>query len=137
MMKTILTIFLLAACSITYSVQAVTVIVHPSNNDALNKKNVKKIFLGKSKKFPSGGQVLPIDLSSGEARAQFLDNVIGKSESQLKAYWSKLIFTGKGQAPKAVNNDNEVIKLVSANPNSIGYISDSAVTDSVKVVAKF
>lgn len=116
---------------------AVTVIVHPSNADAINQKTVKKIFLGKSKKFPGGAPVIPIDQTSGEAREQFLSSVVGKSESQLKAYWSKRIFTGKGQAPKAVDSDAEVIALVSANPNSIGYIADGSVDGTVKVVEKF
>ena len=136
-MKCINSILILALSLIALNVQAVTVIVHPSNANALNKKAFKKIFLGKSKKFPDGSEVIPIDLTSGDARSQFLDSVIGKSESQLKAYWSKLIFTGKGQAPKLVDNEAEVIKLISQNPNFIGYVSDNAVNDTVKVAAKF
>lgn len=136
-MRYVNSILLLALSLIALNVQAVTVIVHPSNVNALNKKSIKKVFLGKSKKFPDGSQVIPVDLTKGEARTQFLSSVIGKSESQLKAYWSKLIFTGKGQAPKTVDTEAEVIKLVSQNPNLIGYISDSAVDDSVKIAMKF
>jgi ABC-type phosphate transport system substrate-binding protein len=116
---------------------AVTVIVHPSNNANLDKNSIKKIFLGKAKSFPGGGQAVAIDLSGGDARGEFISKVVGKSESQLKAYWSKLIFTGKGQAPKAVSSDAEVIQLVSQNPNLIGYVSDAAVNDTVKIIAKF
>lgn len=136
-MRYVNSIILLALSLIALNVQAVTVIVHPSNANALNKKTFKKIFLGKSKKFPDGNQVIPIDLTVGDAREQFLNNVIGKSESQLKAYWSKLIFTGKGQAPKSVDTEAEVIKFVSQTPDAIGYISDGAVDDTVKVAAKF
>jgi ABC-type phosphate transport system substrate-binding protein len=136
-MRYVNSIILLALSLVALNVQAVTVIVHPSNANALNKKTFKKIFLGKSKKFPDGTQVIPIDLKGGDARNQFLDSVIGKSESQLKAYWSKLIFTGKGQAPRSVDTEAEVVKLVSQNPNLIGYISDGAIDGTVKVAAKF
>ena len=63
--------------------------------------------------------------------------MLNKSGSQLKSYWSKLVFTGKGTPPKVVANDAEVISLISANPNLIGYIDAAAVTGTVKVIAKF
>lgn len=132
-LKHTLTVLLLAS----FHASAVTVIVHPSNTASLDKKALKKVFLGKSKTFPDGVQAVPIDLSSGEARTQFIKNVLGKSESQIKAYWSKLIFTGKGQAPKAMASEAEVLELISQNPSLIGYVSDGAVTDAVKVLAKF
>ena len=113
------------------------VIVHPSNGANLDTSTIKKIYLGKSKSFPGGSQAIPLDLESGDVREQFINTVIGKSESQLKAYWSKLIFTGKGQAPKTVETEAEAVKLVSQNPNLIAYVSDGAVNDSVKVAAKF
>ncbi len=117
------------------SFAGVSVIVHPSNNASLDKKAIGKIFLGKKKKFPGGGQAVPIDADS--AKAEFTKKVLGKSASQIKAYWSKLVFTGKGQAPKSVESDAEVIELISKNPNMIGYIDDSSVNSSVKVISKF
>ena len=56
------------------------------------------------------------------------------SESQLKSYWSKLVFTGKGQPPRDVQTDAEMIELVAGNPNIIGYVDISSVTDKVKVL---
>lgn len=113
----------------------VSVIVHPSNTASLDQKTIKKVFLSKSKKFSTGAQAVPIDSSA--TKAAFTKDVLGKSESQIKAYWSKLIFTGKGQAPKSVSSDADVIDLVSKNPSMIGYINTDAVTKAVKVVGKF
>ncbi|REL36463.1 phosphate ABC transporter substrate-binding protein [Thalassotalea euphylliae] len=132
-----LKLLLLSSCFTAFSSQAVTVIVHPSNADALDKKAVKKIFLGKTKKFPNGDEAIPIDLKSGQLRGDFLKAVVGKSESQFKAYWSKLVFTGKGQAPRSVDSEAEIVDLISKNPNLIGYVSDGAVNDSVKSVGQF
>ena len=67
----------------------------------------------------------------------FYAKALEKSDSQLKAYWSKLIFTGKGTKPDSVKNDVAVIELVSKNPNIIGYIDSASVGPGVKVVAKF
>jgi ABC-type phosphate transport system substrate-binding protein len=128
------------ACTLLFcssALSGVVVVVHPSNGDALNKKAISKIFLGKSKKFPSGTAAKPVTLDSGATSAEFTKSVLGKSESQIKAYWSKLLFTGKGQAPKSVASDAEVIDMVSKNPEMIGYVSDGAATDGVKVLATF
>lgn len=130
-------IFILLLGLTSLNTHAVSVIVHPSNADAIDVEDVKKIFLGKSKKFPGGGQALPLELGTGDVKESFLKNVVGKSESQYKAYWSKLIFTGKGQAPTVVDSESELLDLVSKNPNLIGYVSDGVVNDSVKLVGSF
>lgn len=128
------------ACTLLFcssAVSGVAIVVHPSNGASMDKKVISKIFLGKTKKFPGGGEAIPLNLDSGGTSAEFTKKVLGKSESQMKAYWSKLLFTGKGQAPKSLKSDAEIIDMVSKNPNMIGYISEAAVTDSVKVVSKF
>lgn len=116
----------------------ISVIVHPSNNSNLDKSSISRIFLGKAKSFPSGGQALPVNLGeSVDATKQFNSSVLNKSGSQLKAYWSKLVFTGKGTPPKVVDSESELIKLIATNPNIIGYVDSSLVDGSVKVVGKF
>ena len=120
------------------SVADVAVIVHPSNASKLDSGNISKIFLGKSKKFPSGEQAVPVSQQSkNPIRVEFDRKVLNKSSSQVKAHWSKLLFTGKGQPPREVNTDTEVIELVANNPNIIGFVDASQVDGSVKVVAKF
>lgn len=116
----------------------VAVIVHPSNAATLDENTISRIFNGKAKSFPDGAQAVPINqIESSEVAQAFNANVMKKSASQLKAYWSKLIFTGKGAPPKEVANDAEVIALVSANPNLIGYVDAATVDDSVKAVGVF
>ncbi len=72
-----------------------------------------------------------------DVHKEFAKKVLGKSSSQLKAYWAKLVFTGKGTPPKQINSDAEMIKLVAANPNLIGFVNAASVDDSVKVAATF
>jgi ABC-type phosphate transport system substrate-binding protein len=117
----------------------VSVIVSASNaNSAMSDKDIAKLFLGKTKSFPNGIQAIPVDQDAGTAsRDAFRDTVLGKSASQLKSYWSRLIFTGKGTPPKESGDDAGVKALVAENPNLIGYVDSSVVDGSVKVLYKF
>lgn len=116
----------------------VAVIVHPSNGNELNKNYISRIFLGKKKVYPDGSELIAISQDeSSPVRDEFVQNVVGKSLSQYRAYWAQLVFTGRGKPPKDVGRDDQVKKLVAQNPAVIGYIDAAKVDDSVKVVGKF
>ena len=122
----------------SFAFSGVSVIVNSANSSALGESEVSRIFLGKMKFFPAGGSAMPVNLPEGSnARNEFEKKVLNKSSSQVKAYWSKLVFTGKGTPPKVVGSDTEMIKMVQSNPAVIGYISDATAADGVTVVAKF
>jgi ABC-type phosphate transport system substrate-binding protein len=105
--------------------------------DALTEEDVSRLFLGKAKSFPDGAQAVPINQNEGSAiRDKFNEAVCKKNASQYKAYWSQLVFTGKGTPPKDGGDDAAVKALISANPNMIGYVDASQVDASVKVVYK-
>ncbi len=115
-----------------------SIIVHPKNASDLDKRAIAKLFLGKYKSFPGGSKALPINIKEGaDARESFDSSILGKNASQLKAYWSKQLFTGKGTPPKEVEDQEEIKKLVAENPSVIGYIDSDLVDDSVKVVLSF
>ncbi|MDO6565703.1 phosphate ABC transporter substrate-binding protein [Alteromonas sp. 1_MG-2023] len=116
----------------------VAVIVHPDNGDALDKGSISRLFLNKMKAFPNGTSAVPLALAEGQsATDEFNQKVLNKSTSQLTAFWSKLVFTGKGQPPKALGSDAEVISAVAADPGAIGYVDAGSVDGSVRVVATF
>jgi ABC-type phosphate transport system substrate-binding protein len=93
------------------------------------------LFLGKSDQLPGAGVALLLDQpESNPNRELFYTKVAGKSAAQVKAAWSRLVFSGKGTPPKEIANSAEVKKLVSSNPNAVGYIEKSAVDSSVKVL---
>jgi len=126
----------LTVCSLNTFAE-VAVIVNPANANQIDANTIKKIYLGKSKSFADGMKVNPVNQDSNSVADEFNDKVVGKSGSQLNAYWSKLIFTGKGTPPEKLSNDQAVIDFVSSNKDGIGYIDSAKVTDSVKVIGKF
>lgn len=111
----------------------IAVIVHPNYNGALTQVDIKNIFLGKIKKFPNGKIAIPVT-QTGAIKDEFNAKVLSKSGSQMRAYWSKLIFTGKSTPPKRLNDDSEVVDAVSGDPSIVGYVNVDSISDKVKVV---
>ncbi|OGB39080.1 MAG: phosphate ABC transporter substrate-binding protein [Burkholderiales bacterium RIFOXYC2_FULL_59_8] len=127
----------LALCLVAAEAVADVVAVVSAKNPVttLSKSQVVDIFLGKTSRFPDGSQAVPIDQVEGSAaRDEFYLKFSDKSPAQIKAHWSKIIFTGRGQPPRAVSNSIEMKKFLNENPNAIGYIEQSAVDGSVKVL---
>jgi ABC-type phosphate transport system substrate-binding protein len=117
------------------SADVVAVVSSKSPITSLSKSQVIDIFLGKRSRFPDGTSAVPIDQAEGsEARDEFYSRFAAMSAAQLKAFWSKIIFTGRGQPPTAVGTGLDAKKLVVANPNAIGYIDQSLVDSSLRVV---
>lgn len=135
-MKKLILATALSVCSLSAFAE-VAVIVNPANANNLDADAIKKIYLGKSKSFDDGTKVNPVNQDGNSIADEFNDKVVGKSGSQLNAYWSKLVFTGKGTPPDKLSNDQAVIDFVSSNADGIGYIDSAKITDSVKVIGKF
>ena len=116
----------------------VAVIVHPSNAASLDQAEITRLFTGRGATFNNGTKATPLNLAeSAAARGDFDTKVLGKSSSQMKASWSKLVFTGKGTPPKELASDAEVKAAVAADATAIGYIDAASVDATVKVVGKF
>lgn len=113
----------------------VVVIANKSGPDALTKEQVADVFLGRATSLPGGASAVPVDLpESSPLREEFYTKATGKSAAQVKSFWAKMSFTGKGKPPQEGASSADVKKAVSAAPGGIGYIEKSAVDGSVKVV---
>lgn len=114
----------------------VAIIAHPSTGTStLTVEQVSQIFMGRAKALPDGSLVTPVDLAEGApARVQFVERVLGKNEQQLRSYWSRMIFTGKGQPPRSVATAAEVLRMVANTPGTVGYVDTKDLTTKVKVL---
>lgn len=127
----------LAFLASAYAHAEVVVIVHPSNANTISDEDIKSLFLGKRKAFPNGDEAVPLNLLvDSDARNQFNVNALGKSESQLKAYWSQLLFTGKGVPPRELAI-TDAISEVASNVKAIAYVDAAQVNSSVKVIKTY
>jgi ABC-type phosphate transport system substrate-binding protein len=120
------------ALTITFPVAAADLVVIVNPKNAVGKMpadQASQMFLGKSSQFT------PVDQADGSAiRNEFYKKLADKENSQVKAIWSKLVFTGKASLPKEYSSSADVKKAVANDVNAIGYIEKGAVDDTVKVV---
>jgi hypothetical protein len=96
---------------------------------AITKDQLANLYLGRS------FDLKPLDLPEGNAiREDFYKRTTDRDAAQVKAVWSRVIFTGKGKPPQEVPDAAAVKKAVASDPKMIGYIDKTAVDATVKVV---
>ncbi|MFT4242619.1 MAG: hypothetical protein QM569_10065 [Acidovorax sp.] len=128
-MKKLIALFALSAALLGAAHAADIVVVGHPSAAALTKDQVADVYTGKSQ------SASPVDQPESAAiRAEFYKKATGKDPAQIKALWSRLTFSGKGQPPKEVADSAAVKKAVAADPKAIGYIEKTAVDASVKVL---
>ena len=136
--KTALSMVTLLALSLnaaTTEADVVAVVSADNPVNTLSRNELINIFLGKTQHFPDGSAAKPIDQNEDTATHEaFYVTFANKSEAQIKSYWSKMIFTGRGRPPKSVTSGEEVKSWLAENPEGIGYLDESYVDDSLKIL---
>lgn len=113
----------------------IVVVGHPELPiKTLKNSDIPHLFLGKNPRFPDGSRAIPIEYSKSGQKAYFYQKVLGKTLSQLKAYWASLMFTGKGRPPKQLSNVNAVLGYIAANPDAVSYLKSDEIDNRVKIL---
>jgi ABC-type phosphate transport system substrate-binding protein len=135
-MKRILIIGLTLLCTQVLAATDLVVVVNPASGvDKMSRDDVTSIFMGRTKKLPSGITALPIDqpAASGD-KAKFYRELINKELAEVNSYWARLIFSGQGSPPRQADNTAEVMEIVGGNKGAIGYVPRSAADKRVKII---
>ena len=115
---------------------AVKVIAHASVKvSQVSPEELKGVFLQTRTSLADGSHVEPVLLQSGDVHDTFVKQYTGKSVSGLDSYYRSLVFTGKGAMPKMLKSDAEVVAYVKNTIGAIGFVSDDATTEGVKILA--
>jgi ABC-type phosphate transport system substrate-binding protein len=127
---------LLSVLAVNACAGDIVVIVSAKNSLAsLQAEQVTDIFLGQVGQFPDGRKAIALDQDiDSAARDAFYNKVVAKSPALVRAYWARMIFTGRGRPPREVEDSLAMRKRVAENPNLIGYIDRSALDATVKIV---
>jgi hypothetical protein len=105
----------------------IVVIVSPAS-PPISKEQLAEIYLGRS------GERTPIDQQAGSGiYVEFYKKATGRDTAQIRALWSRILFTGRGLPPKQLPDSAAVKKAVAADPKAVGYIEKSALDATVKV----
>jgi len=127
--------FLLLGLTAPASAEIVVIVNKANPVRTLTVDQVEKIFLGKLNSFPDGTLAIPLDLPRGDTRDLFYARITGgKSSNQIKAYWSRIVFTSTGQPPFEVDSPQDMVNSVQQNPYRIGYVERANAGNAVRVV---
>lgn len=108
--------------------QRIAVITSPGAAP-VTKAQLARIYLGRS------FERRPLDLPEGNAlRLMFYREATDSDPAQVRATWSRIMFTGRGEPPRELPNAAAVKKAVVADINAIGYIDADAADGSVRTV---
>lgn len=135
--------FSLAGLALTFALlndpvtaaEVVVVVSAQSPINTLQGRDLEDIFLGRQNQLPNGKPIIPVDQAeSRPVRREFYSEYLGRTPAQVKAHWSKLIFTGRGRPPHSVQDGVALADFVAGNPSAIGYIESDYVDDRLRVV---
>lgn len=116
------------------------VIVNADNPlNQLTLKEVKQLFLGRMRRFPSvDNNVDVLDREeSSLAHRHFYQYVVEVDSNRLKRYRARYLFSGQGRLPETVIGQEKVIEKVQRDRSAVGYVDlppESDLPDGVKVV---
>lgn len=103
--------------------------------DSVDAKTLKNIYLGKTSQWHDGQKIVFVLVKSSPAHKTFLKTYVKKTGSQFSSYWKKMVFTGKGTAPKNFKSEAELIGFVAQTPGAIGYTSQGTDVSGAKVLS--
>jgi ABC-type phosphate transport system substrate-binding protein len=102
------------------------VVVNAANpQQSMPAAEISRLFLRKSTLWGSGERVMAVDLlEDSPVREKFSKAIHERSASAVKAYWQKMIFSGRDVPPPEKYSVAEVLAYVRANSGAIGYVAD-------------
>jgi ABC-type phosphate transport system substrate-binding protein len=114
----------------------VVVVVSADNPVAsLSRAELADVYLGRMNSFPNGESVVPVDQrENSAAHHEFYSRYLERTPAQIKAHWSKLIFSGRGLPPRTVAGDKAMAEFVAGNNHAIGYVTTDLVDKRLRVV---
>ena len=102
----------------------------------LSKSKVRMIYKGKVKRINNENIEL-IDLTEdNDDKACFYKKLLGKSLSQMNGYRASLAFSGKGNLPVTISNNDiaSILDWLEKNPNGIAYATIKSLPENVNVL---
>lgn len=132
---------ILAACLTWLMVpcaQAQIVIVSGAQSPLpeLTRAQVEQFYLGRAHSLPDGVAVTLADLPTSPLRDQFYQKLTGKNPGQIRAHWSRMVFTGRALPPQEAADIAQLREWLNAKPNMIGYLPSAEADSRVRVLLR-
>ena len=88
---------------------------------ALSSRELSRIALGQQQTLDDGTPVRFADLA-GPLREHFYLRVAQRNPVQMRAYWSRIVFTGRGTPPPTARDGNRLREWLARDPSLVGYL---------------
>ena len=102
--------------------------------NSISRKELRSIFLLRTKMLKDGSSGEPVLQKSGATHAAFLKRFLDRDSTELRVYYQGLVFTGKASMPKQLNSEAEVLAYVTGTRGAIGYVSGAVNTEAVRIL---
>lgn len=103
---------------------------------ALSREEAEQLYLGRRTTLADGTAVGLVDLPAGSARDSFYEQLTGKNPSQTRAYWSRLVFTGRALPPREAATVTEARDWIATRPGTVGYLPAGTADERLRVLLK-
>lgn len=130
------TVLLILLSGFTVNADTLKVFVKKDSQlKSLSANELRRIYLGKVVKLPSGVQLTPLDHDeNSDDFSTFYNKVVRKTPSQANAYWSRQIFSGKGRPPNQFADLTTLTEQVQKEGDFVAYTTEELAADAFKVL---
>jgi hypothetical protein len=134
-----ISVFLLLCVGILATAQdnSLTVVANEKGAPAeMKMSELKSVLMGEKQRWSNGIKVVIVLMKTSTPVGTLVSKkVYDMSGDEVKGFWLKISFAGKGDAPKFCNTVEELLTYVSENPGAIGVLDKMTDTHDVKVVS--
>lgn len=125
-------LLLLLTCTVLQAEESLVVVVsQQSPIQQLSREDLSALYLGNLMTNETTHNLRALDLTDGETRDNFYTYLLGRSRNQMRAYWSRMVFTGKGKPPRALD-EAAIIEALQSDPSLIAYLPSGQLPASLR-----
>lgn len=100
--------------------ELVLIVNRDSGISSLSREQVSHLFLGRVKMLPSGARANVMEVEP--LRAGFYRRLLGRDIAEINAYWARLQFSGRTQAPLRVVDTTAAISRVAQDRDAVAFV---------------
>lgn len=128
----ILGLFLTIGCSSCVVAEPVAIANSSVGLDAVSLNTARLVFSHQLAQWPNGTEVRVFVLPDNHnVHRTFAKHTLSLYPRQLRRVWDRQVYTGTGQAPETVANEQEMLYRIATTPGAVGYLSSEMIDETV------
>ncbi len=101
---------------------------------SMSLEEAQLLYLGRLTALRDRTPVQLLDLPPGDTRDAFYQRLTGRNPVQIRAYWSRMVFTGRARPPQQVASDAAMVNALLVDLHSVGYLPVGSVPASLRTL---